>query len=103
VQALIAACDEKLARYHAIADAGGDPATIAGWMAETSPSDIERLVASFDHIRRPIRQADAPGKGEVYRQLRLTLTYHPANSKIRVVAAPDADSCGVMVRVRGGT
>jgi site-specific DNA recombinase len=127
VQALIDACDEKLARYRAIADAGGDPATVAAWIAETtaqraaalarkpkpmvettvpvrlSASDIERLVATFDHVRRTINEADPSGKGEVYRQLRLTLTFQPADSKIRVVAAPDADSCGVMVRVRGGT
>jgi hypothetical protein len=126
-QALIAACDDKLARYRAIADAGGDPTTIAGWIAETtaqraaalarrptpkiatvkpvrlSTSDIEQLVRTFDHVRRTISQADPSSKGEVYQQLRLTLTYHPANSKIRVVAAPDADSCGFMVRVRGGT
>ena len=126
IQALIAECDEKLARYRAVADAGGDPATIAGWIAEVnaqraaalaqrpapkadtnktvrlSRTDIERLVGTFDHLRRTVSEADPAAKAEVYRQLRLTLTYYPSNNKIRAEASPDPDSCGVMVRVRGG-
>lgn len=125
--AVIAACDEKLARYRAIAEAGGDPATIAGWIAEVNAEraaalarrpkpragtnkitrlgmdDIERLARTFDQVRQTIRQADPERKGEVYRQLRLTLTYDPGSNRIRVAATPDPDSCGVMVRVRGGT
>ncbi|GFJ93414.1 hypothetical protein Prum_070560 [Phytohabitans rumicis] len=124
--AVIAACDEKLARYRAIAEASGDPATIAGWIAEVnaeraaalarrpapkvettkitrlSETDIERLTRTFDRVRDMIRRAEAETKGEVYRQLRLTLTYHPGNNEIRVEASPDPDSCGVLVRVRGG-
>jgi site-specific DNA recombinase len=126
-QALLAACDEKLARYRAIAEAGGDPATIAGWIAEVNTQrtavlgrrptptveinkitrlgtdDIQRLVRTFDHVRQTIRQANPESKGEIYRQLRLTLTYDPGNNRIRVAATPDPDSCGVLVRVRGGT
>jgi hypothetical protein len=39
--------------------------------------DIERLVRAFDQVRQTISQADAGCKGDLYRQLRLTLTYHP--------------------------
>src|SRR5688500_7395669 len=39
---LLAHCDAKLARYRAIADAGGDPATVAGWIAEVT---AQRAVA----------------------------------------------------------
>jgi site-specific DNA recombinase len=126
VEALIAGYDAKLTRYRAIADAGGDPATIAGWIAEVnaqraaavarrkeapakagaitrlSPADIQRLVGSFECVREAVAHADPAAKGEVYRQLRLTMSYHPAHNRIRVVATPDADSCGVLVRVRGG-
>jgi site-specific DNA recombinase len=127
VEAVIAACDAKIARYRAVADAGGDPATIADWIAEVTAqrdaalaqratrraeahkivrlnhTDIERLVGTLDDVRQVIRDADPAIKGEVYRGLRLTLTYHPGQNKIRAEASPDPDSCGVMVRVRGGT
>jgi len=127
LEAVIAGCDAKIARYRAIADAGGDPATIADWIAEVnaqrdaalaqratqraeankivrlSHADIQRIVGTLDHVRQAIRDAAPADKGEVYRQLRLTLTYHPGQNKIRAEASPDPDSCGVMVRVRGGT
>ncbi|WP_084556233.1 recombinase family protein [Couchioplanes caeruleus] len=124
--AIIAECDAKLARYRALAEAGGDPVTVAGWIAAVnaqraaalsrrtiapspiapgrlSRAEIAQLVSDFDRIRDTVRHADATRKAEVYRQLGLTMTYHPGNHKIRVLATPDADSCGVMVRVRGGT
>ncbi|MEV7231258.1 recombinase family protein [Polymorphospora sp. NPDC051019] len=125
---IIAACDAKLVQYRAIADAGGDPATVAAWMAEVdaqrataiarrdkaaaaqeppphrlTKDDIRRLVGSFDDIRNTLRDADSKDKSNVYRELRLALTYHPGQNKISVEATPDADYCGVTVRVRGGT
>lgn len=36
LEAVITECDTKLAQYRAIADAGGDPATIASWTAEVT-------------------------------------------------------------------
>ncbi|HKT05282.1 MAG TPA: recombinase family protein [Rugosimonospora sp.] len=127
LQKIIDACDDKLAQYRAIADAGGDPATVAAWTAEVaaqrtaalaqqstrraesrkitklSPQDIERLIGTFDDVRRTIRDAEPADKREVYRQIRLTLTYHPGQNKIRAEACPGPDSRGVMVCVRGGT
>ncbi|WP_434740779.1 recombinase family protein [Micromonospora sp. SH-82] len=125
---IIAACDAKLVQYRAIADAGGDPATIAAWIAEVNAQraaalaqrntatatqapaprhltedDIRRLVGSFDDIRTTLRDARSEDKSNVYRELRLTLTYNPGQNKISVEAKPDADYCGVTVRVRGGT
>jgi hypothetical protein len=122
---MIAECDAKLAQYRAIADAGGDPATVAAWIAEVTTrraalasrrqipppeptpqveltrADIERLVASFEQVRAAIRDADPADKAGLHRQLRLTMTYDPGNHKIRVLAEPDADHGGVLVRVRG--
>ncbi|MEO3821755.1 hypothetical protein [Plantactinospora sp. B24E8] len=126
VNKIIAACDAKLVQYRAIADAGGDPATVAAWMAEVNAQraaalarrdkaarepaprrlaedDIRRLVGSFEDIRNTLRDADSKDKSNVYRELRLALTYDPGKNKISVEAKPDADYCGVTVRVRGGT
>ncbi|MFI6132797.1 zinc ribbon domain-containing protein [Micromonospora sp. NPDC051141] len=124
---IIAACDAKLAQYRAVADAGGDPATVAGWMAEVNAQraaalaqrdtatsaqaqtprrltedDIRRLVGSFDDLRTTLRDARSEDKSTVYRELRLALTYNPGENKISVEAKPDADYCGITVRVRGG-
>ena len=66
-------------------------------------ADIERLVGTLDDARQAIREADPAIKGDVYRRLRMKLTYHPGQNKIRAEAFPDPDSCGVMVRVRGGS
>ncbi|MEV4769343.1 zinc ribbon domain-containing protein [Micromonospora humida] len=124
----LAACDAKLAQYRAIADAGGDPATVATWMTEVNAQraaaltqrdtataaqppaprrltedDIRHLVGSFDDIRNTLRDAHSEDKSTVYRELRLALTYNPGENKISVEAVPDADYCGVTVRVRGGT
>lgn len=65
--------------------------------------DIRRLVGSFDDIRNTLRDADSKDKSNVYRELRLALTHDPSQNKISVEAKPDADYCGVTVRVRGGT
>ncbi|MFB9238719.1 recombinase family protein [Plantactinospora siamensis] len=123
---IIAACDAKLVQYRAIADAGGDPAIVAAWMAEVNgqraatlaqrdkaarepaprrlaEDDIRRLVGSFDDIRNTLRDADSKDKSSVYRELRLALVYDPGQNRISVEARPDADYCGVTVRVRGGT
>lgn len=75
----------------------------ANTRTELSGADIRQLIGSFEKVQDTIRQADPASKGEVYRELRLTLTYDPGKNKIRVTATPDAESCGVMVRVRGGT
>ncbi|WKU08494.1 transposase [Micromonospora sp. HUAS LYJ1] len=124
----IAACDAKLPQYRAIADAGGDPATVAAWMAEVNAQraaalaqrdtataaqppaphrltedNIRHLVGSFDDIRNTLRDAHSEDKSTVYRELRLALTYNPGQNKISVEATPDADYCWVTVRVRGGT
>ncbi|MFD0970879.1 hypothetical protein [Plantactinospora endophytica] len=104
-------------QYRAIADAGGDPATVAAWMAEVNAQravaiverdkaaqgsasrrlteeDIRRLVGGFEDIRNILRDADSADKSDVYRELRLVLTYDPGQNKISVEAKPDADYCG---------
>jgi hypothetical protein len=83
--AVIVACDEKLVRFRAIAEAGGDPATIAGWIAEVnaqraaalarrplpaletkntqlSPSVVERLIVRSTTSGEPSRRPTLPAK-----------------------------------------
>jgi DNA invertase Pin-like site-specific DNA recombinase len=126
LEALIAECDTKLAQYRAIADAGGDPATIASWTADViaqraaavarrtithkpnasnrlSEAELYRLAGDFHGVREALTEADPAYKAELYQRLRVTLTYDPGKHRIRVLATPNADSNGVIVRVRGST
>ncbi len=64
--------------------------------------EISDLVGKLGDIIGVLREADPADRAEVYRQLGLRLTYHPAEQEVRVQAQPDADSYGEMVRVRGG-
>ncbi|SEK04040.1 hypothetical protein SAMN05443287_11655 [Micromonospora phaseoli] len=65
--------------------------------------DIRHLIGSLDDIHNSLRNAHHQDKSNVYRELRLALTYNPGQNKISVEAKPDADYCGVSVRVRGST
>jgi site-specific DNA recombinase len=126
LEAVIAECDTKLAQYRAIADAGGDPGTIASWTADVmaqraaavarrtitnqcntsnrlSKAQLYRLAGDFGGVREALTEADPADKAELYQRLRVTLTYDPGKHRIRVLATPNADSNGVMVRVRGPT
>lgn len=68
-----------------------------------SEGDIRRLVGNLDQIRGTLRDAEGPDKSNVYDALGLVLTYNPGENQISVEAKPNADYCGVTVRVRGGT
>ena len=103
----------KLARHRAALEAGADPSVVTGWIAEveaerrrvlavlnqpTSRSvqrmtkdQIRDLVAKLGDIIAVLRDADPADRAEVYQQLGLRLTYHPAEQKVRVQAQPDAD------------
>jgi site-specific DNA recombinase len=124
-RAVVADCENKLARHRAALEAGADPTVVTGWIAEVeaerrhfltllgqpkprpaqrmSREQIGDLVAKLGDIMAVLRDADPADRAEVYRQLGLKLTYHPEEHKVRVQAQPDADEYGEMVRVRGGT
>jgi DNA-binding transcriptional ArsR family regulator len=92
--------DNKLARYRAALEAGADAAVVTGWIAETqaerasaeaellhaatqalepmSGVDIAGLVTSLGTLTAVLDDADPADEAEVYRQLGLRLTYHPA-------------------------
>jgi site-specific DNA recombinase len=122
-RATLAECNTKLARHRAALEAGADPTIVTGWIAEVeaerrrllavlnqpTPRPVQRmttdqisdLVTKLGDIIGVLRDADPADRAEVYQQLRLRLTYHPAEQKVRVQAQPDADPHGEMVRVRG--
>jgi site-specific DNA recombinase len=97
VRARIAVLDQKTAQYRASLDAGGDPAVIGPWMAETqaqrvvaqaeirssagqrrmTPGDIAAIVAALGDLVGIIRDADPADKADLYTQLGLTMTYRP--------------------------
>ena len=124
-RALLAECNTKLARHRAALEEGADPKIVTGWIAEVelerrralavlnqptpqpahrmTQEQISDLVTRLGDILTVLHEADPADRAEVYQQLGLRLTYHPAEQKVRVQAQPDADSYGKMVRVRGGT
>jgi site-specific DNA recombinase len=93
----LAQLDKQLARYRATLDAGGDPAVVARWIAETqakralvkqtlapagesarmSRDEIADLVRSLGDIFATVRAAHPEDKAEIYRQLGVGLTYQP--------------------------
>lgn len=123
--ATVAECDTKLARYQAALDAGGDPATIAGWTrtitaqraaalarATARPAAhgtpltedaIQQIIQALGDIRDVIRRADAASKARIYNQLELRLTYQPSESRVHAQANLNPSGRGGMGRVRGGT
>ena len=124
IHSIITRCDTKLGQYRAALDSGADPAVVTAWIAETqaeraraeaelhtttekrtrrlSNAEIEQMVAALGDIVAVLRQADPTDKAEVYRQLNLTLKYHPETETVRARIELGAHR-GAMVCVRGGT
>jgi site-specific DNA recombinase len=96
-RARIAEYDAQISRYRASLDAGGDPAVIGPWIAETqarkvtaqaeirtatgrrqmSRDDTAAIVAALADLAQVVREADPADKADIYAQLNLTLTYQP--------------------------
>jgi hypothetical protein len=99
------------ARYRASLDAGGDPAVIGPWIAETqakkitaqaeirtstgrrqlSQDDIAAIVAAFADLAQVVREADPADKADLYAQLKLTLTYQPGQRLVEATVKPRLD------------
>ncbi|MFE9191039.1 recombinase family protein [Micromonospora sp. NPDC007208] len=123
-RATITECDAKLQRYRAALDAGADPSIVSNWIAQTqaertraetelhtgtsaalrrmTQAEITALVHALGNIVTVLRDADPADKAEVYRQLGLRLTYHPAAQTVHAETDLSAHR-GPMGRVRGGT
>jgi site-specific DNA recombinase len=101
--AVVADCDDKLARYRQALEAGADPALVAAWTAEVQArkaealarkrsrrqqqrmtrAEIQGLVDQLGNIHVAISATDPTDKAEIYRHLNLRLTYQPEDRLIR--------------------
>ncbi|HZB29300.1 MAG TPA: IS110 family transposase [Streptosporangiaceae bacterium] len=132
-KAKIAECDTKLARHRAALEAGADPATVTGWIADTnaqrvaaqaelraadtqphktiSPDDIKDMITTLGGLIAILHDARPEDRHSIYSQLGIRMTYHPGKHEIRAEAtlhpdllvAPHDSKFGVTVRDRGGT
>ena len=92
----------QLAQYRAALDSGGDPAVLGPWItqtqarklaaearlhairgASTAPrrlirEEIATVITAINDVMAVLRDADPASKAELYGQLELRLTYHPA-------------------------
>jgi hypothetical protein len=125
LEAAIADCDNRLARYKAMLDAGGDPESAAAWTREAqaekaaaqamlrsaaasatqgmSAGEIRRILANLGDLPAVIRGADAEHKADVYRQVNLRLAYHPGIRIVRAEACLGSHKHWATGCVRGGT
>ncbi|HZM80897.1 MAG TPA: recombinase family protein [Candidatus Limnocylindrales bacterium] len=107
---IIAECNRKLATYRATLDAGGDPAVVSEWIAQTQAEkslaearirqhgtgtkqltrdQIRYLVTTLSDITKVIHDANPRDKAEIYRQLGLRLTYYPGKAAVLVQSRPE--------------
>jgi len=121
-QARIAGLDKKIGQYRASLDAGGDPAVIGPWIAETQAQKIAAqaqiraatgqrrmtrdemagIVAALGDLVQVIRDADPADKADLYTQLGLTLTYRPQKQLVEATVTPGLHMCKGFVS-EGGT
>lgn len=113
-KAKLAECEAKLARHRAALEAGADPATVTGWIAETnaelaaaqaelrttdtrqphpatSAEDLENLIAALGGLVAILHDAKPEDRHNVYDQLGIRMTYHPGKHEIRVEATLHPD------------
>lgn len=125
--ALLAACEAKLAKYRAALEAGVDPETVGAWITAVkseraaiaarsvrartaarpdqllSEDQIAEILRALGDIRAVIHAADPADKARIYRGLGLQLTYAPGPRVVRAQVTLDPNNRGVMDCVRGGT
>ena len=107
-RARIADYDAQMSRYRASIDAGGDPAVIGPWIAETqakkvaaqaeirtaagrtqmSWDDIAAIVSALGELATVVREADPADKADIYAKLKLTLTYQPEERIVEASIKP---------------
>jgi site-specific DNA recombinase len=100
--------DAETSQYRATLKAGGDPAVVGPWIAETqakkvaaqaeiraatgqrqmAPDDIAAIVAALGDLARVVQDADAADKAEIYTQLGLKLTYQPGRRLVEATIQP---------------
>ena len=111
-RARIAEYDAQISRYQASMDAGGDPAVIGPWIAETQAKkvaaqaetriatgrhrmnrdEIEAVVTAFGSLARIVRNADPQDKADIYTKLRLALTCEPEERVVKAITKLGLDT-----------
>jgi site-specific DNA recombinase len=114
----IAECDRKLRNYRALLDHEDAVTVAAGWIADTqrerkaldrqlgqhipggelTAKEVKALVTALRDIVEVLAEADPADKGELYRQLGVSLRYRP-DGTVSVSTQPR----GLQERVGGGT
>lgn len=112
--ATIRECDQHLRQHRAALEAGADPVVVSAWINQPrarraraqatlqtagtpnvlTKQDIRVLLADLpDHVA-VLASAAPSDKTRLYAELGLRLTYHPAQRRVRVQAAPVQPSDG---------
>ncbi|HZO64488.1 MAG TPA: recombinase family protein, partial [Kribbellaceae bacterium] len=117
--------NRKIARYKQALDEGASPAVVAAWIAEAeqqrdaalanrpaarevdavdamTAEEIASLVAELGDIATALDEAEPDHKLDLYRSLRLRLTYSPETQTVRAVIDLGEHRWD-LVRVRGAT
>ena len=102
--------DRRLAQCRKLLDAGGDPKTVADWMAEirkdrqaaelalrslapcqtVSADDMRRLIEGVEDVGEMLSQADPEAKTALYADLGVQLTYDPRRKVMTVESRPES-------------
>jgi site-specific DNA recombinase len=112
--AKVADANQRMARYKAAIDAGGDPAEIGAWITKakaqrlsaeaqlrhvTTKSRLTRqeitdLITEVGDIAATLRAAEPGTTADAYKKLGLRLTYHPDRQVVCAAAKPQPDNIG---------
>jgi len=104
----IAEYDPEISQYRASFKAGGDPAVIGPWIAETqakkvaaqadirtatgqsqmSRDEIAAIVTALGDLAHVVSTAEPADKSEIYAQLGLALTYQPGERLVEATIRP---------------
>ncbi|MEV0624212.1 recombinase family protein [Nonomuraea sp. NPDC050404] len=104
----IADCDQRMTRYRATLDAGGDPQEVGRWMAETraermqaegrlrainrkreiTEKELKEMVPAMAEFPKILRKADPVDRNDLYKQMGLHLVYDPSKRVVTVEARP---------------
>jgi DNA invertase Pin-like site-specific DNA recombinase len=113
-KAKIADASQKMTRYRATIDAGGDPAEIGAWISQAKAQrlqaeadlrkatttarltrhQIDDLIASITDIAATLDKAEPAQLADAYDKLGLRLTYDPAGPIVHATANPRPGNIG---------
>jgi site-specific DNA recombinase len=113
-RARIADASQKMARYRAVIDAGGDLEEVGSWISQAKAQrlqaeddlgkatattrltrhQIEDLIAAITDVAETLSDADPAQSADAYDKLGLRLTYNPETQIVRAKANPQPGNIG---------